>query len=373
VEAGESLCFCVGRGMSSLQVSTNVSTFLYVDRHTIAVCSSSFLACDLASALTPGLGVMFGGELHSSNMPGASKWFNSSRSFQGSYPGSISGYDTLLVVERRKLPAHRVILASRSLVFAEMLAAEEGAGVAAGAKVELVVPDVSLDTALAMLEFMYTDNLAHPLTPLSPNVAKLLFAAQKYKLHRLAAMCKLLLASPVAEVLRGDKASVKSRDVASTDAVGSGAPSQEGSVGINDDSLENALLDAVFTGAQLRGLYTASGGNGGETPSDANAMIGQVLDLIDPELLLSTHVTSTMEDGLYCDAMFTSAADAAGLTETAGVLHSCRFVSFLQLFLTRRNCTRWFLTVEWQIAPCQPIKSFWLVAVGTSSRCLLRA
>lgn len=289
------------------------------------MCSSSFLACDLASALTPGLGVMFGGELHSSNMPGASKWFNNSRSFQGCFPGSISGYDALLVVERRKLPAHKVILASRSAVFAEMIAAEEDAGVAAGAKVELVLADVSLDTALALLEFMYTDNLAHPLTPLSPNVAKLLFAAQKYKLHRLAAMCKLLLASPVAEVLRSDKSASKSRQEIASPAVGG---TQNQSAASSDDSLETALLDAVFTGAQLRGLYNSSNDDK-EASNDSDGMIGQVLDLIDPELLLSTHVTSTMEDGLYCDAMFTSATDAAGLTDTAGALF---IVVFHRLF-----------------------------------------
>ncbi len=105
-----------------------------------------------------------------------------------------SGSDVLLVVDRRKIEAHKAILASRSQTFAELIDQEEANGmIGPGAKLELVLSELSLDTAVSLLEFMYTDNLAQPLTPLSPNLGKLLYAAQKYKLNRLAAMCRYCL------------------------------------------------------------------------------------------------------------------------------------------------------------------------------------
>ena len=70
---------------------------------------------------------------------------------------------------------------------------------------ELVLPDLSLDVAVAVLEFIYTDNLSFPLTPLSPMLPRLLAAAETYHLTRLVAMCKLLLGSPFADILRKEQ------------------------------------------------------------------------------------------------------------------------------------------------------------------------
>ena len=55
---------------------------------------------------------------------------------------------------------------------------------------QVVLPDLSFDSAVAVLEFIYTDNLATPLGPLSPGLPHLVIAAEKYGLPRLAALCR---------------------------------------------------------------------------------------------------------------------------------------------------------------------------------------
>ncbi len=55
-----------------------------------------------------------------------------------------------------------------------------------------VLPDLSLDSAVALLEFIYTDNLAQPLGPLSPGLSRLVIAAEKYDVPKLAALCRLV-------------------------------------------------------------------------------------------------------------------------------------------------------------------------------------
>jgi hypothetical protein len=48
----------------------------------------------------------------------------------------------------------------------------------------------SLDSVVALLEFLYTDNLAQPLGPLSPGLSRLVIAAEKYDVPKLAALCR---------------------------------------------------------------------------------------------------------------------------------------------------------------------------------------
>ncbi len=55
-----------------------------------------------------------------------------------------------------------------------------------------VLPDLNLDSAVALLEFMYTDNLAQPLGPLSPGLSRLVIAAEKYDVPKLAALCRFV-------------------------------------------------------------------------------------------------------------------------------------------------------------------------------------
>jgi hypothetical protein len=104
--------------------------------------------------------------------------------------------DIVLVVERRRLPAHRAVLSARSAKLARLIREEERASVV-GATMELVLADLSFDSAVAMLEFIYTDNLAHPLSPITPGLDRLLLAAEVYALPRLAAMCRFVVTADV--------------------------------------------------------------------------------------------------------------------------------------------------------------------------------
>ncbi len=97
-----------------------------------------------------------------------------------------------LIVERRRLPVHKAVLALRSEVFSGLIRAEEEARAARGdsTAVELVLSDLSFDSAIALIEFVYTDNLAQPLGPLSPGLSHLVLAAEKYGVPKLAALCR---------------------------------------------------------------------------------------------------------------------------------------------------------------------------------------
>lgn len=55
------------------------------------------------------------------------------------------------------------------------------------------------------------------------------------------------------------------------------------------------------------------------TSSDP-ATVGRITDLIDPAHTLSAHMQAVLEQGVYCDAVFSSGADAAGLTQTSGTV-----------------------------------------------------
>jgi alpha-tubulin suppressor-like RCC1 family protein len=125
--------------------------------------------------------------------------------------------DTLLIVGGTYLHAHRCILARRSPVLRELIAAEErpdGASLAgisttanstgtaaAVAPLQLLLPDLRPEVARALREFLYTDALAHPLDPAAPLVHDLLAAAKAYQVTRLAAICSAAIAPPYYEQL----------------------------------------------------------------------------------------------------------------------------------------------------------------------------
>jgi trimeric autotransporter adhesin len=124
--------------------------------------------------------------------------------------------DTLLIVGGTYLNAHRCILARRSPVLRELIAAEERpegaplAGIttanntstaAAVAPLQLLLPDLRHEVARALREFLYTDALAHALDPAAPLVHDLLAAAKAYQVPRLAAICSAAIAPPYYEQL----------------------------------------------------------------------------------------------------------------------------------------------------------------------------
>jgi alpha-tubulin suppressor-like RCC1 family protein len=124
--------------------------------------------------------------------------------------------DTLLIVGGTYLHAHRCILARRSPVLRELIAAEErpdGASLAdiatadstsssaAVAPLQLLLPNLRPEVARALREFLYTDALAHPLDPAAPLVHDLLAAAKAYQVTRLAAICSAAIAPPYYEQL----------------------------------------------------------------------------------------------------------------------------------------------------------------------------
>ncbi len=65
---------------------------------------------------------------------------------------SRSGSDILLVVERRKIEAHKVVLSSRSPTFAALIKQEEDKGmIGPRAKLELVLSELSLGTIMWLI------------------------------------------------------------------------------------------------------------------------------------------------------------------------------------------------------------------------------
>ena len=79
--------------------------------------------------------------------------------------------------QRRRIPAHKYILCTGSTVFYAMLY-----GSLAEVNDEIVVPDVDPDAFLALLNYLYTDEIH-----LEPdNVLATLYAAKKYIVPYLA-------------------------------------------------------------------------------------------------------------------------------------------------------------------------------------------
>ena len=73
--------------------------------------------------------------------------------------GQAGGADCVLLTTGRPLGAHRIVLARRSRVLREMIAAEERPGLTDGGMLELLMPELRRDTALALREFLYTDTV----------------------------------------------------------------------------------------------------------------------------------------------------------------------------------------------------------------------
>lgn len=87
--------------------------------------------------------------------------------------------DVTLIVEGRSIKAHKVILATRSPVFAAMFTEDNRQN-------QVTITDMKYGVAQKLLQFMYTGK-----TEIEPNTADLLMAAaDKYDLVRLKAQCE---------------------------------------------------------------------------------------------------------------------------------------------------------------------------------------
>jgi len=92
----------------------------------------------------------------------------------------LVGQPSALDSQRRRIPAHKYILCTGSTVFYAMLY-----GSLAEVDDEIVVPDVDPDAFLALLNYLYTDEIH-----LEPdNVLATLYAAKKYIVPHLAKVC----------------------------------------------------------------------------------------------------------------------------------------------------------------------------------------
>ncbi|TYZ63393.1 hypothetical protein PybrP1_000171 [[Pythium] brassicae (nom. inval.)] len=117
--------------------------------------------------------------------------------------------DVALIVSGTRLFAHKLVLARRSPVLRDLIQSEQRGGGGAssasgsgrqdetaapgGAILELLLPQLRLDVASVLLEYMYTDNFSLMLDPQSYLVRDVQRAAQLYRLPALERLCSGLL------------------------------------------------------------------------------------------------------------------------------------------------------------------------------------
>jgi len=114
--------------------------------------------------------------------------------------GSLAGlgvrsYDCVLLTAGARVGAHKAILARRSRVLRELIAEEERppvGGSNSNGPLELLVPELKADTARALCEFLYTDQVKS-LPPGSALPLDLYQAAERFELPRLKALAKIAL------------------------------------------------------------------------------------------------------------------------------------------------------------------------------------
>jgi alpha-tubulin suppressor-like RCC1 family protein len=221
--------------------------------HTLVVSEGSCLAADLRGALPPSLSgqhppgtsipsVPAGHELspsqelaedllqdHHGATPGSGcSWIPFS-----TCPGPIGGHDVVLwaggagpgeVHSGTPIRAHAAVLALRSVKFASMLravASKERADLLdsglsspdppssrppAGVILHLPLPSLPPSVAALLVESCYVDLPRHGLSPIDPRLRELRDAAADFGLVRLEALCRLLLASPLASAREGTDA-----------------------------------------------------------------------------------------------------------------------------------------------------------------------
>ena len=97
-------------------------------------------------------------------------------------------YDCLMITAGQALAAHKVVLARRSARLRELISAEERPGTSE--PLELLLPELRHDTAMALREYLYTDTISMPLEPGASLPYDLLSAAENLELPRLAALCR---------------------------------------------------------------------------------------------------------------------------------------------------------------------------------------
>jgi alpha-tubulin suppressor-like RCC1 family protein len=103
----------------------------------------------------------------------------------------------LLVGGGHALYAHRLVLARRSPVLRDLLRSEERPSDAEPTAVvtEVLLPQLRVEIARVVLEFLYTDNITTALDPLSYLIRDVLRWARELKIPRLVGICRERIAS----------------------------------------------------------------------------------------------------------------------------------------------------------------------------------
>ncbi|KAF8653770.1 hypothetical protein HU200_061886 [Digitaria exilis] len=100
---------------------------------------------------------------------------------------SKDGSDVSFIIDGNEFPAHRAVLAARSPVFKEQLLS---CCTVADAKMpSITLHDIAPATFMAMLRFIYTDDLLEDVKLSAETFQDLLAAADRYALHRLKLIC----------------------------------------------------------------------------------------------------------------------------------------------------------------------------------------
>ncbi|RLN72035.1 hypothetical protein BBJ28_00010546 [Nothophytophthora sp. Chile5] len=129
---------------------------------------------------------------------------------------SIADPDIVLIVSGQRLAAHKLLLGRRSPVLRELILEEEqqqnqlvrretdgelAPSSTISSPMELLLPQLRVDVARALVEFIYTDNLSPDLNPQGSSylIRDVLRAARIYKVPNLVQLCRerLFSASPV--------------------------------------------------------------------------------------------------------------------------------------------------------------------------------
>lgn len=99
--------------------------------------------------------------------------------------------DTMIVIDQKEIPVHKIILAAHSPVFSEMLKAS----VTETANKLIIVTDIKVDIMEKVVEFMYTKTIK-PI-PEYDGLLSILEVADKYKIKDLKGLCEKKLSEKI--------------------------------------------------------------------------------------------------------------------------------------------------------------------------------
>ncbi|KAK0161735.1 hypothetical protein PV327_008153 [Microctonus hyperodae] len=99
--------------------------------------------------------------------------------------------DTIIVIDKKEIPVHKILLENYSTVFSEMLKA----GMTKSANKRIVVTDVTVDIMEKVVEFLYTKKI-NPV-PEYDVLLSIMKVADKYKFKDLKVLCQQKLSEKV--------------------------------------------------------------------------------------------------------------------------------------------------------------------------------